>query len=58
MLEVIVNEEGLKSLRFIPAIQKDCFTSILHGSEKKRVLDTMRSLSKDVEIDEDGYVSW
>ncbi|MDR0221008.1 MAG: CapA family protein [Lachnospiraceae bacterium] len=56
VLEVIVNEEGLKSLRFIPAIQKDCVTSVLHDSEKKRVLDTMRGLSKDVEIDEDGYI--
>jgi poly-gamma-glutamate synthesis protein (capsule biosynthesis protein) len=56
MLEVIVDEFGLKSLRFVPAIQKDCVTSILHGSEKKRVLDIMRGLSKNVEIDEDGYV--
>lgn len=57
LVKATVNEKGLQSLQFIPALQKDCTTSILYGSEKERVLSYMRSISPGVTIDEDGYIS-
>lgn len=47
----------LKSFRFLPAIQKDCRTSLLEGEEKARVIRYMQSLSPGVVIDAEGYVS-
>ena len=48
---------GLVSFRFVPAIQKDCRTSLLTGGEKDRVIRYMQSLSPDVTIDAEGFVS-
>ena len=45
----------LASFRFVPAVQKDCRTSLLEGSEKARVISHMRSLSPGVSIDEEGF---
>lgn len=47
----------LKSLQFVPALQKDCRTTLLEGAEKERVLAYMRSLSPGVVIDGEGYIS-
>lgn len=47
----------LKSFRFLPAIQQDCRTSLLEGTEKARVIGHMQSLSPGVSIDMDGYVT-
>ena len=47
----------LKTFRFIPAIQKDCRTSLLDGTEKARVISHMQSLSPGVAIDAEGYVT-
>lgn len=57
LIKVVVNEQGLKRLQFVPALQKDCATSLLHGSEKERVLSYMRSISPGIIIDENGYIS-
>ena len=48
---------GLVSFRFVPAIQKDCRTSLLTGGENDRVIRYMQSLSPDVTIDAEGFVS-
>ena len=40
--------------RFIPAIQKDCYTKIVSGDEKERILEFMENLSVNVEFAEDG----
>ena len=40
--------------RFIPAIQKDCYTEIVSGDEKERILEFMEKLSVDIEFAEDG----
>ncbi|MCL2717199.1 MAG: CapA family protein [Lachnospiraceae bacterium] len=58
LLEAIFDVNGLKSLRFIPALQHNCFTSLLHDGEKIRVLDIMRNLSPRVNIDDDGEITW
>lgn len=47
----------LKSLRFIPARQEGCRTTLLAGSEQTRVLEYMRSISE-VSIDGNGYIEW
>lgn len=57
LIKATIDETGLKSLQFIPALQKDCTTSMLFDTEKERVLSYMRSISPGVQIDGDGYIS-
>ena len=57
LLEVTIDKNGTKSVQFIPAIQSNCVTSMLDGSEKQRVLQYMQSISPDVIIDTDGYIT-
>ncbi len=56
MVKVILDENGLKSLQFVPCLQSGCTTSLVQGEEKNRILDYMRELSTGVQIDEDGYI--
>lgn len=58
MVKVTLNRDGLQSYRFIPCLQSGCKTTLLQGEEKDRVLAYMRSISGNVQIDEDGYVTW
>lgn len=59
LVRAVLDEEsgGLKSFQFIPALQKDCRTTLHEGAEKARVISHMRSLSPKVYIDEEGYVT-
>ncbi len=57
MVQVEIDKEGLRSFRFVPAIQSDCRVVLAYGEEKDRILNYMRSLSEDVLIDENGYVT-
>lgn len=57
LVKAAIDANGLKSLKFIPALQKDCRTSLLEGEEKERVLAYMRSISPDVNIDEEGFIN-
>ncbi len=57
IVKAVVGEDGLRSLQFIPALQKGCKTSMLHGEEKARVLNYMRSISPKIDIDEEGFIS-
>lgn len=57
MVQVEIDKEGLKSFRFIPAIQSDCRVDLAYGVEKDRILSYMRELSPGVRIDSEGYVS-
>ena len=57
LIKAVVTEEGLTNLQFRPAIQKDCTTSLLYGSEKDRLLTYMRSISPGITIGEDGYIT-
>lgn len=56
MVKVVLNENGLQSLQFIPCLQSGCKTSLVQGEEKRRILNYMRGLSGSVQIDDDGYV--
>lgn len=58
LVKVTIDKEGLKSFRFLPALQKNCTTSLLQGQEKARVLSEIRKLSPHVIIDEEGNVQF
>ena len=57
MLQVDISAEGIEELRFIPAIQQDCFTDLAYGEEKERIISYMQEISFDVFIDSEGRVS-
>ena len=57
MVQVTIGQNGLESFQFVPAIQSDCRVDLAYGEEKSRILSYMRSLSPNVVIDEEGYVS-
>lgn len=57
MIEAVIDANGLKTVRFIPALQKNCRTDLLDGAEKERVLQFMREQSPGVMIDEEGFVA-
>lgn len=56
IVKAVIDENGLRSLQFVPALQKGCVTSMLHGEEKTRVLDYMRSISAGISVDEEGII--
>lgn len=56
LVKATLDENGLKTLQFLPAQQKDCTTSLLYDAEKERVLSYMRSISPGIHIDEEGYI--
>lgn len=56
LVRAVLNENGLKSLQFIPGRQQDCSVTMHYGAEKERVLNYMRSISPGVSIDADGYI--
>lgn len=56
--QVRIQKDGSIRLRFLPCIQSGTRTRLLtEGSQRTEVLDFMRGLSKDVSIDEEGYVT-
>lgn len=56
LLKVVLDENGLNSMQFVPAIQSGCRTSIAPAGEKERILAYLRTLSPNVHIDADGYI--
>lgn len=56
LAEVGINKNGMEYFRFVPCIQEDCRTRELEGAEKEGVLNYMRGLSPNVQIDSEGYV--
>ena len=58
LIEVKLGDGGLKSLRFVPCLQSGSAVKMLHDAEATRLIDYMRSISPNVSIDDDGYVTW
>jgi poly-gamma-glutamate synthesis protein (capsule biosynthesis protein) len=62
LIEVGISKEednvSMEYFKFIPCRQSDCRTIELEGSEKTAVLDYMRSISPNVTIDDEGYVTF
>ncbi len=54
ILEINIDSIGQAEYRFIPAIQKNCYTQVVSGEEKQRILEFMESLSVSVNFDSDG----
>ena len=51
------SDGSLLSVRFIPALQSGCRVNSFEGKEYDAALERMRTLSPDVSIDEEGYVT-
>lgn len=56
MVQVTLDQEGLKSFQFVPAIQSDSRVDLAYGEDKERILNHMRTLSPNVNIDNEGFV--
>lgn len=58
LVKVKVKDGEMQSFQFLPARQSGCYTKLLSGAEKERVLQYMRGISPTVTIDAEGYVSF
>ena len=56
LLKAVIDEKGIKSLQFVPAIQSGCKTTIAGDAEKQRILTYIQSLSPTISIDSQGYI--
>ena len=57
MVQAVIGEDGLESLKFIPCLQSGCRTTLLNGEEGQRVISGVRAMSPGVNIDSEGYIS-
>lgn len=57
VVEVVLKESKLHTLKFMPCKQEDSRTRLLEGMEKQGVLNYMRGISPGIIIDENGYVN-
>ena len=57
MVQITLDQDGLKEFRFIPAIQSDCRVDLAYGEDADRILSMMRTLSPNISIDEEGRAS-
>lgn len=57
LLKVTVQGDTLENIQMIPALQKDCSTNALDGAEGERVINYLQSLSENITIDAEGYIS-
>ncbi len=56
VVEVSLDETGLESMRFYPCIQSEKTTRLLYGEEREALLQHMRDISPNVDIDDEGYL--
>lgn len=56
IFQVKLDNNGLMEYYFIPALQKDEYTSLLSGSEKDRVINNMNKWNINAYIDSDGKI--
>ena len=60
MIEAVISEDGLDSLRFIPCIQQGCYTSMKHegdGEYERIIEDEIKRSAKGVSVSSDGIIS-
>jgi len=57
IFKATIDENGIKSLQFVPAIQSNCSTTIASDSDRQRILDYIQSLSPTINIDRQGYIT-
>jgi len=58
MVQAVINEDGLKSLRFIPCKQAGYRTTLLTGEEAFRLISDMQTMSPKVSFDSEGYIHY
>ena len=58
LLKAVIDQNGLKSLQFVPAVQSGCITTIASGSEKTRILEHLQDMSPDITVNQEGYIFW
>jgi len=58
LLKIVVGSGGVETVQILPARQQDCATSMLYDGEKERVLNYLQSLSPNVALDGDGFMTW
>lgn len=56
IFQIKLKNDGSMKFYMIPAIQKDCKTSLLNGSEKQRVIDDINSWSINAFINSNGEI--
>lgn len=56
-INVMLNSEGAPSVQVIPVTSNNCHLHKSEGSDKKSKLKYLESISFDVKIDADGYIS-
>lgn len=54
--KVNITKDGIESVQFVPAIQKNCRTDLVYGTEKERIISYMEEISYGVTLDDEGYV--
>ena len=54
ILEISISGNGIPTYKFIPALQKNCYTEIVKDTEAERIIKFMEGLSINVSFDENG----
>jgi len=57
IFKATIDENGIKSIQFVPAIQSNCSTTIASDSDRQRILNYIQSLSPTISIDSQGYIT-
>lgn len=57
IFQIKIDKNGTFNYYMIPAIQKDCKTSLLSGKEKQKVIDDINSWSINAHISSDGKIN-
>ena len=57
LIEAKISTQGLVSWRFIPGVQSSSTVRMAYGDEKTRIINYMQSISPNVTIDGEGYIT-
>ncbi len=57
IFKATIDENGIKSIQFVPAIQSNCSTTIASDSDRQRILNYIQSLAPTISIDSQGYIT-
>lgn len=56
IFQIVLNDDGSMEYYILPAQQKNVYTSLLSGDEKKRVINDLNSWSINAYVNEDGKI--
>lgn len=55
MLKIHIDSQGNPTYEFLTCLQKGCYTAVVDGSERERILSLMNDISYGVKFDENGF---